>query len=62
MLLGYGYMKNSLVCLAGWSTHRDVANISDLFYFFFCAYMIMGNDALTKISHFEANWDEQKSL
>ena len=33
MLLGYGYMRNNLVHLGGYPTHRDVTDMSNLFYF-----------------------------
>ena len=32
MLLGYGYMRNNLTCLGGYPTHRDIADMSNLFY------------------------------
>ena len=35
MLLGYGYMRNNLVRLGGYPTHRDVADMSYSFYFYF---------------------------
>ena len=35
MLLGYGYMRNNLVRLGGYPTHRDVADMSYFFYFHF---------------------------
>ena len=35
MLLGYGYMRNNLVRLGEYPTHRDVADMSNLFYFFY---------------------------
>ena len=35
MLLGYGYMRNNLVRLGGYPTHRDVADMSYFFYFYF---------------------------
>ena len=34
MILGYGYMRNNLVFLGGYPTHRDVADMSNLFYFY----------------------------
>ena len=34
MLLGYGYIRNNLVRLGGYPTHRNLANIS--FFFYFC--------------------------
>ena len=34
MLLGYGYMRNNLVHLGGYLTHQDVADMSNLFYFY----------------------------
>ena len=37
MLLGYGYIRNNLVRLGGYPTHRNVANIS--FLFLFCVYI-----------------------
>ena len=61
MLLGYGYMRKNLVRLGRYSTHRDVADMSNLL-FLFCIYMIKGDDALTEISPFEAKWDEQNSI
>ena len=33
MLLGYGYMRNNLVHLGGYSTQRDVADMSNFFHF-----------------------------
>ena len=35
LLLGYGYMRNSLARLGGYPTHRDVADMPNLFYFHF---------------------------
>ena len=35
MLLGYGYMRNNLVRLGGYPTHRGVADMSCFFYFVF---------------------------
>ena len=61
MLLGYGYMRNNLVRLGRYPTHRDVDDMSNLL-FLFCVYMIWGDDALTEISTFEAKWVEQNSL
>ena len=40
MLLGYGYMRNSLVRLGGYPTHRDVAG--KYLLFLFCVYTITG--------------------
>ena len=34
MLLGYGYMRNNLVHLGGFPNHRDVADMSNLFYLY----------------------------
>ena len=34
MLLGYGYMRNNLVYLGKYPTHRDVSDMSNLFYFY----------------------------
>ena len=34
ILLGYTYMRNNLVHLGGYPTRRDVADMSDLFYFY----------------------------
>ena len=34
MLLGYGYIRNNLVHLGGYLTHRDVTDKSDLIYFY----------------------------
>ena len=53
MLLGYGYMRNNLVHLGRYPTHRDVVDMSNLFYFY-SVYMIKGDDSLTKISPLEA--------
>ena len=61
MFLGYGYMRNNLVHLGEYPTHWDVADMSNLFYFY-CVYMITGNDALTEISPFEAKQYEQKLM
>ena len=61
MRLGYDYMRKKLARLGGYSTHRDAADMSDLFYFY-CVYMIKEDDTLTEISPFEAKWDEQKSI
>ena len=33
MLLGYGYMRNSLVHLGEYPTYQDVADVSNLFYY-----------------------------
>ena len=33
MLLGYGHMRNNLVHLGGYPTHRDVTDMSNLFCF-----------------------------
>ena len=33
--LRYGYVRNNLARLSGYPTHRDVAYISNLFYFHF---------------------------
>ena len=62
MLLGYGYMRNKLVRLGGYHTDRDVADCHISFIFILYLNMIKRNDALTDISPFEANWDEQKSI
>ena len=35
MLLGYDYMRNNLAHLGGHPTHRDVNDMSNLFYFYF---------------------------
>ena len=35
MLLWYVYMSNNLVRLRGYPTHRDAADMSNLFYFYF---------------------------
>ena len=35
MLLEYGYMRNNLVHLGGHPTDQDVADMSDLFCFYF---------------------------
>ena len=35
MLLGYGYKRNNFARLGGYSTHRDAAAMSNLFYFYF---------------------------
>ena len=55
-------MRNSLVDLGGYPTHRDVADMPNLFFFLFCVYMIKGDDTLTDMSPVEAKWDEQKSI
>ena len=34
MLSGYGYMRNNSVHLGGYPTHWDVADLSNLFYFY----------------------------
>ena len=34
MLLGYGYVGNNLVHSGGYPTQRDVADMSNLFYFY----------------------------
>ena len=34
MLLGYGSMRNNLVHLGGFPNHRDVADMSNLFYLY----------------------------
>ena len=34
-LLGYSYMRNNLVRFGGYPTHRDVADVSYFFYFYF---------------------------
>ena len=47
-----------MVHLGGYPTHQDVAEMSNLFYFY-SVYMINGGDALTEISFFEAKWDEK---
>ena len=54
-------MRNNLVRLGRYPTHRDVGDMSNLL-FLFCVYMIRGDDALTEISTFEAKWDEQNSI
>ena len=53
MLLGYGYMRNNLVRLGGYPTHRDVADMSYFFYSYF-VFRYDQADALTEISPFEA--------
>ena len=35
LLFEYGYMRSKLVRLGGYLTHRDVADMSNLFYFHF---------------------------
>ena len=35
LLLEYGYTKNNLARLGGYPTYRDVADMSNLFYFHF---------------------------
>ena len=35
MRLGYDYMRKKLARLGGYSTHRDAADMSDLFYFYY---------------------------
>ena len=62
MLLGYRYMSNNLIRLGGYPTHRDVADLSNLFLFLFCVFMIKGDDAPTGISSFKAKWDEQRLI
>ena len=55
MLLGYGYMRNNLVRLGGYPTHRDVAG--KYLLFLLCLYD-QRDGALTDIPLFEAKWDE----
>ena len=43
--------------LGEYPTRGDVADMSNLFYFYFCVYMIQGDGVLTEISPFEAKWD-----
>ena len=62
MLLGYGYMRKNLVCLGGYPTHRDFADMSYFFYFYFMFLYDQADDAFTEISPFDAKWDEQKSI
>ena len=62
MLLGYGYMRNNLVRLGEYPTHRDVADMSNLFYLFILCLYDQGDDSLTEISPFQAKLDEQKSI
>ena len=59
-LLCCGYMRNNLVHLGGYSTHRDAADMSNLLFLLF-VYMIKEDHAHTEISPFEEKWDEQKS-
>ena len=33
MFSGYGYMRNNLIHLGGYLTHRDVVDLSNLFIF-----------------------------
>ena len=54
MLLGHGFMRNKLVRFGGYPTHEDIADMSDLFYFYFVFILIKGDDALTEISRLEA--------
>ena len=54
-------MRNNLVRLGGYPTHRDVADMSNLLYFFLCLYD-QGGDALTEISHFQTKLDKQNSI
>ena len=35
LLFEYGYMRSNLARLGGYPTHRDVDNMSNLFYFHF---------------------------
>ena len=35
MLLAYSYMRNNLVRLGEYPTHREAADMSNLFYFYF---------------------------
>ena len=35
VFLGYGYIKNNLARLRGHLTHRDVADMSDLFFIWY---------------------------
>ena len=43
--------------LGEYPTRGDVADMSNLFYFYFCVYIIQGDGMLTDISPFEAKWD-----
>ena len=54
MLLGHGFMRDKLVRFGGYPTHGDVADMSNLFYFYFVFILIKGHDALTEISPFKA--------
>ena len=35
LLFKYGYMRSNLARLGAYPTHRDVADMSNLFYFYF---------------------------
>ena len=59
MLLGYGYVKNNLVYLGWYYTHRDVADMSDLFYFY-SMFICQGGWRAYWISRSEMG--EQKSI
>ena len=48
MLLRYGSRRNILVHLGGYSTHRDVADISNLFYFYSVFIWSMGMTRLPR--------------
>ena len=42
MLLGYGYMRNNFVRLGRYPTHRNDADMSNLFYFYFVFIWLIG--------------------
>ena len=61
LLLEYGYMKNNLVRLDGYHTHRDVADMSNLFYFHFVFISLRGTtrllrSRLSKQNGINKNW------
>ena len=56
MLLGYGYMRNNLVHLGGYPTHRDVAGMSNLFYFYSVFMCSWGMSPLPRSRLWKQNW------
>ena len=51
MLLGYGYMRNSLVRLGDIPLAEMLLGYDKSLLFLLCVYMIKGDDALTARSH-----------
>ena len=59
MLPEHGYMRNNLVHLRGYLTHRDIADMPNLFLF--CVYMIKGMTLLPR-SHLAKQNGMNKNL